>query len=85
MRRLILCIVMLVTTPAMAAVEVTLPLAGYWRPGRYMPARVIAREAGSSLDIGGEGVIAVRVLLRDGRFDGERKASNRSESDLACL
>ena len=69
MRRLILCIVMLVATPAMAAVEVTLPLGGYWRPGRYMPARVTARAAGSSIDIGAEGVIAVRVPLRDGRFD----------------
>src|SRR3954465_1402556 len=54
----------------MAAVEMSMPLGGYWRPGRYMPLRVTARDAGISVEIGGEGVIAVRVSLRDGRFDG---------------
>jgi hypothetical protein len=54
----------------MAAVEVTLPLNGYWRPGKYTPVRVAAREAGPSVEINGEGFIPVRLPLRDGRFDG---------------
>src|SRR5947199_6526108 len=35
-----------------------------------MPVRVSARDAGSSVEIGGEGVVPVRLMLRDGRFDG---------------
>jgi hypothetical protein len=54
----------------MAAVEVTLPLNGYWRPGKYIPLRVSARDAGPSIDITGDGIIPVRLPLRDGRFDG---------------
>jgi len=61
---------MLVPGRAMAAVEVSLPLGGYWRPGKYMPVRVMAREAGNSLEIGGDGVVPVRLMLREGRFDG---------------
>jgi hypothetical protein len=69
-RRILLCILMLLPAQAMAAVEVSLPLGGYWRPGRYMPVRVMAREEGTAIEIGGEGVVPVRLMLRDGRFDG---------------
>jgi hypothetical protein len=61
---------MLLPAQAMAAVELNLPLAGYWRPGRYMPVRVSAKEAGPSIEIGSEGVIPVRLPLRNERFDG---------------
>src|SRR5947208_2880831 len=61
---------MLLPGRASAAVEVTVPLGGYWRPGKYMPVRVMAREAGNSLEIGGDGVVPVRLRLREGRFDG---------------
>ena len=61
---------MLLPAQAMAAVDLTLPLNGYWRAGKYMPLRVSVRDAGSTIDIGGDGVIAVRLPLRDGRFEG---------------
>lgn len=61
---------MLLPAQAMAAVDLTLPLNGYWRTGKYMPVRVSGKDAGPSIDIGGEGVIAVRLPLRDGRLDG---------------
>ncbi|HEV8604734.1 MAG TPA: hypothetical protein VGQ99_05180 [Tepidisphaeraceae bacterium] len=67
--RILLCILMLLPARAMAAVEVTLPLAGYWRPGRYVPVRVEAREAGTVVEIGGEGVVRTRLPLADGRAD----------------
>src|SRR5438445_670621 len=69
-RRLVLCILMLLPARAMAAVEVSLPLGGYWRPGEDMPVRVGGGEAGSSIESGGEGVVAGRLGLRDGRFEG---------------
>ncbi len=67
--RILLCLLMLLPAQAMAAVEVTLPLAGYWRPGRYVPVRVTAREAGTVVEFGGEGVVRTRLTLGDGRAD----------------
>src|ERR1043165_7208872 len=60
---------MLLPAQAMAGVEISLPLGGYWRPGRYMPVRVVAREAENSVEIGGGGVVPGRLTLREGRGD----------------
>ncbi len=53
--------VLLLTALAVAQVQVTLPLEGYWRPGRYMPVRVAGQ--GVTVEVGGDGVVPSRVAL----------------------
>jgi hypothetical protein len=61
--------VILIASPVMASVQVTLPLQGYWRPGRYMPVRVQGEMEAGVIEIGGEGAVASRLPLNGGRVD----------------
>jgi hypothetical protein len=65
----IFCIICILAMEARGAVELSFPLEGYWRPGRYMPVRVSAREAGTSVEIAGEGIVTTKLKLTDGRAD----------------
>src|SRR5215212_35497 len=70
MRGWLACIVCMFALEARGAVELSFPLEGYWRPGRYMPVRVEARDAGEYLEIAGAGVVPARVMTSGGRFHG---------------
>jgi hypothetical protein len=58
---------MLIASPVMAAV--TLPLQGYWRPGRYMPVRVQGEMAAGVIEIGGDGAVTSRLPASGGVVD----------------
>lgn len=49
----------------------TLPLEGYYRPGRYMPVRVEVRGAaeGAILRLDGEGMVPTELMTLGGRLD----------------
>ena len=71
--RLALLIFSWLPVPTFAAdVRVTLPLEGYFRPGRYMPVRVDVRgaPADARLRLTTEGAVPTDIVLSDGRADG---------------
>ena len=60
------CLALIVCLPA-AAVEVGVPLEGYYRPGKYMPLRIAAPPgAAGELSIEAAGAITTAVALEDG-------------------
>ncbi|MGE5608793.1 MAG: hypothetical protein ACM359_06045 [Bacillota bacterium] len=67
---LFLCLSLIwISSPAQAAVEMSLPLEGYYRPGRYMPVRVMAEQT-STLFLQGQGVIPTQINADQTRLDG---------------
>lgn len=67
---LLLCLALIwMDGPAQGAVEFSLPLEGYYRPGRYMPARITAEQTPMLL-LQGTGVLPTQVNADQTRLDG---------------
>ena len=68
---LLLAVLLACSGQASADVQISLPLQGYYRPGRYLPLRVqVKNESGRMLLIGGDGTVPTRMSLRDGAAQG---------------
>src|ERR1044071_3834462 len=58
---------------AAGPIEVSLPLEGYYRPGKYIPIRFRAsldERSAAGLEFSAEGAIATRVVLSEGKGQG---------------
>jgi hypothetical protein len=74
-RRVIsLLVIILWAIPARGGVEVSFPLQGSYRPGRYMPVRIRATfenaGAGATMELGADGAMNTRLMLVAGRAEG---------------
>src|SRR5258705_11281298 len=83
MRWWICCMVCMWVGEAFGSVELSFPLEGYWKMGRYMPVKVEAKDAGEFVEVGGEGGVTARAMTSGGRLSavgpgwvmGERRGS----------
>jgi hypothetical protein len=63
-------IVLVVCPLASAAVQITLPLEGYFHPGRYMPVHVVIDNAATeSITLSADGTIPLTILNSPGSID----------------
>lgn len=73
-RPITLLVILLFSIPARASVEITFPLQGFYRPGRYMPVRVRAAfenaGIGATFDIRADNAMHTRLALLAGRAEG---------------
>ena len=64
-------LLLILARPVLGSVELSLPLEGYYRPGRYMPLRVqVTAEAAEHLIIAADHALPSRVELTHGRAEG---------------
>src|SRR5688572_8116356 len=72
-RLLLLPLLMVIAGPLHAQVELSFPLEGFFRPGKYMPVRYGARNSPHStglLYLSAAGAVSTRIVLENGQASG---------------